>query len=104
MTVGGWLNGREPAPPHRLAVRIEVATRAQAEQPASRATESLLDVCESLLREVVARPAAGRESALDLLAADALATYALEAAADAPESLERCARDAMRRLAALANG
>lgn len=103
MTVGGWLNAREPAPPRRLAARIEVAIRDRAEQPATTATDSLLDACESLLRDVVARPSAGRESALDLLAADALATYALEAAADAPGSLERGARDAMRRIAALAN-
>jgi hypothetical protein len=59
-------------------------------------------MCESLLRDVVARPAAGRESALDLLAADALATYAFEAAADASKSLEQSARDAMRRIGALA--
>ena len=65
-------------------------------------TDSLLDTCESLLRDVVARPAAGRGSALDLLAADALATYAFEAAADAPETLEEHAREAMKRIGALA--
>lgn len=103
MTVGGWLNAREPAPPVRLAARIELAVRGQATRPTMEITESLLDTCESLLRDVVARPAAGRESALDLLAADALATYAFEATADAPESIEQRARDAMRRIGALAN-
>ena len=103
MTVGGWLSTREPAPPRRLAARIELAIRAEAARPTAEASESLLEACESLLRHVVERPAAGRESALDLLAADALATYAFEAAAVVPESLEASARDAMRRIGALAN-
>ena len=102
MTVGAWLSQREPAPPHRLAARLDAAVATI--EPGSEAlvAESLLAASEALLREVVGRPSAGRESALDLLAADALATYALEAAADAPESLNQCARDAMRRLAAVA--
>lgn len=103
MTVGGWLSTREPAPPRRLAARIELATRAAAARRTAEATESLLEACASLLRHVVARPAAGRESALDLLAADALATYAFEAAVGVPESLEGSARNAMRRIGALAN-
>jgi uncharacterized membrane protein len=102
VTVGGWLNARAAAPPSRLAARIELAVRDQVPRSATDATESLLDACESLLRDVVARAAAGRESALDLLAADALATYAFEAAADVPASLEEHAREAMRRIGALA--
>lgn len=102
MTVGGWLNAREPAPPVRLAARLELAVRDHATRPTTDTVESLLEMCESLLRDVVARPAAGRESALDLLAADALATYAFEAAADASKSLEQSARDAMTRIGALA--
>ena len=40
-------------------------------------------------------PSAGRESALDLLTVDALVTYAFEAAAEAPASLEATATAAM---------
>jgi hypothetical protein len=103
VTVGGWLNAREPAPPARLASRIELAVRDHATRATTDVTQSLLATCETLLRDVVARPAAGRESALDLLAADALATYAFEAAADAPATIEEHAREAMRRIGALAN-
>lgn len=103
MTVGAWLSAREPSPPRRLAARIDDAVRAHAARANTSGAEPLLAACESLLRDVVARPSAGRESALDLLAADALATYALEAAADDPSSLERDARDAMRRIAAIAS-
>lgn len=102
MTLADWLNARAALPPSRLAARIELAVRDQATRSATDATESLLDACESLLRDIIERAAAGRESALDLLAADALATYAFEAAADVPASLEEHARGAMRRIGALA--
>jgi len=103
VTVVGWLNARVAAPPSRLAARIGLAVRDQATRSATDVTEPLLDACEFLLRDIVARAAAGRESALDLLAADSLATYAFEAAADVPASLEEHARGAMRRIGALAN-
>ncbi len=102
MTVGEWLRAREPVPPTRLAARIESAVETRNGEPASRAAELCLDACERLLADVASRPSPGRESALDLLAADALATYALEAAAESPDSLEGRAREALRRLTALA--
>ena len=102
MTVGDWLHAREPAPPARLAARLESAIGSNSKEPASRTAEICLDACERLLADVAARRAPGRESALDLLAADALATYSLEASAESPASLETRARDALRRLAALA--
>jgi hypothetical protein len=102
VTVGEWLGGRELTPPSRLSARISSAIGVGAGEPATRAAEVCLDACERLLGEVAARPSPGRESALDLLAADALATYALEAATDSPESLEAQAHEAMKRLAALA--
>jgi hypothetical protein len=102
VTVGDWLAAREPAPPPRLAERVASAVGARTAEPAERAAEVCLEACEQLLADVAARPTPGRESALDLLAADALATYSLEAAAGSPESLEARARDAMQRLAAIA--
>jgi len=43
--------------------------------------------------------ATDRGSALDLLAVDALVTYAFEAAAETPAELEQLANDAMTRIA-----
>jgi uncharacterized membrane protein len=102
VTVGEWLRAREPAPPPRLAARVASAIGSGRSQPKSSAAEVCLDACERLLADVAARPSQGREAALDLLAADALATYALEAAAESPDSLEARARETLRRLAALA--
>ena len=104
MTVGEWLREREPTPPARLAARIESAIGAKSAEPAARACEVCLDTCTRLLDEITARPSQGRESALDLLAADALATYALEAATESLATLEARSRDAMKRLAAIADG
>jgi hypothetical protein len=61
-----------------------------------------IDAAEVLLAELLARPSAGRESALDLLAVDALVTYAFEAAASEPGKLESHATDAMSRFSAIA--
>jgi uncharacterized membrane protein len=54
------------------------------------------------VREIIRENATSRESALDLLAADALVTYAFEAATVRPADLERRARDAMARISAVA--
>lgn len=104
MTVADWLRERDPAPPARLAARIEKAIGARGGEAAMNAAAVCLDGCETLLADVAARPSPGRETALDLLAADALATYALEAAAESPATLEARTHDAMKRLAAIAGG
>jgi len=104
VTVADWLRERDPAPPARLAARIETAIGGRLADPAANAAEVCLEACESLLADVAGRASQGREAALDLLAADALATYALEAAADTPTTLEARALDAMKRLTAIAGG
>ncbi len=104
MTVGDWLREKEPAPPARLSARIEAAIGGRLSEPAATAAEVCLEACERLLADVAARTSQGRESALDLLAADALATYALEAATDSPATLEARALDAMKHLTAIAGG
>ena len=103
MTVADWLRERDPAPPARLAMRIANAIGGR-DAETSDPGVICLESCETLLADVAARPSPGRESALDLLAADALATYALEAAAESPVSLEARAHDAMKRLSAIAGG
>lgn len=103
MTVEGWLAGREPAPPASLAVRLQAVLREL--DPADRAApaaEACARAGERLLAELLREGCASRDSALDLLAADALVTYAFEAASAEPALLERRAQEAMARIAALA--
>ena len=102
MTVRAWLRDRvPPAPPHLFA-RVDQALGGRGDRPVAEAPEQCVDAAEELLRELLARPTAGRDSALDLLAVDALMTYAFEAAASDPDSLGARADRAMARLASLA--
>jgi len=73
-----WLDARRPAPPPTL--RAHLGRRAQ-DGPGV-LPDHLADAGRALLARVLARPEAGRELALDLLAADALVTYAFEAQAE----------------------
>ncbi|HVX40147.1 MAG TPA: hypothetical protein VHB25_11280 [Gemmatimonadaceae bacterium] len=102
MTLRAWLRDRSAPPPARLAARIDAVLGARAEEDATRAAESCLDAAEDLLRDLLARPSAGRDAALDLLTIDALVTYGFEAAAREPAAVEARARAAMQRLAATA--
>lgn len=74
-----WLDTRRPAPPAALRARLEQAVT---DDPRPLA-EHLAELGRELLTRVASRPAAGRELALDLLAADAFITYAFEAQAEA---------------------
>jgi hypothetical protein len=85
-----------------LSARIEQTLGERWSADASAAPELCIAAAEVLLRELSKRPAAGRESALDLLTVDALVTYAFEAASDTPDSLAALAAEAMTRLAATA--
>ena len=104
MTITEWLRSRTPAAPEALVARVEEALRTRGAGAAGveAAPERLLDAALSLLQPLLARESAGRESALDLLAADALVTYAFEAASIEPEQLDARTRDAMLRLTRLA--
>ncbi|MGH7619831.1 MAG: hypothetical protein ACREPM_21670 [Gemmatimonadaceae bacterium] len=102
MTIREWLDEREPAPPARLRARIDEVLGNNAQRPVADAPDQSVAAAEALLRDLLARPTAGRESALDLLAVDALVTYAFEAAATDPNTLAALADAAMTRLAALA--
>ena len=73
-----WLESRRPAPPGTLARHLAAAvTDSPADLP-----DHLIETGRRLLGRVVADPDGGRELALDLLAADALVTYAFEAQAE----------------------
>lgn len=87
MTLAAWLDGREPpAPaPLRSAVRELVA----GVDPSASLTDRLAAAALMALETVVSRPS-DRSAARSLLAADALLTYACEAAAEAgPDELDR---------------
>ena len=73
-----WLESRRPAPPAALRERLWSAVH---DAPGSLA-HHLEQLGSELLGRVLSRPAGGRELALDLLAADAFATYAFEAHAE----------------------
>ena len=63
--------------------------------------DDLVQAGETALRASLATEPMTRAHALDLLTADALATYAFEAAADDPSTLSARADEAMRRFGAL---
>ena len=103
MTAEAWLLGRDPAPPASLAERLRVVLgRLYPESRAAPSAEVYLATGERLLAELLRDGCASRESALDLLTADALVTYAFEAASAEPALLDRRAQEAMTRIAALA--
>ncbi|MEO6211600.1 MAG: hypothetical protein ABIQ10_15945 [Gemmatimonadaceae bacterium] len=103
MTVGEWLSARTPAPPPPLAARLRVLLGARLSDPSSSAHEVVLATAESLLAELIALGCAGRARALDLLAVDAMVTYAFEAASESPETLAARATSAMAAIAKLAS-
>jgi hypothetical protein len=76
--LSAWLDERRPAPPATLRAHLS----RRAEVVLGGRPDDLADAGRALLARVLARPAAGRELALDLLAADALVTYAFEAQAE----------------------
>ena len=100
LTVGAWLATREPVPPPALAARLRELLGSRAlEAAAGEAPELLLQAGEAVLARLLSAAATTRESALDLLAADALVTYAFEAAGDEPESLPMRVERAMASIA-----
>lgn len=66
------------------------------------AADALMDASEGAMAHVLVEGCLTRESGLDLLAIDALITYAFEAAADEPVVLQERAGRALARIAALA--
>jgi uncharacterized membrane protein len=101
MTVGEWLATRAPAPPPQLMRRVHEALEHALDHDARLAADRCLTAAEGLLAQLLRDGRTGRESAADLLAADALVTYAFEAASDDPAGLDERARHAMVRLARL---
>ena len=89
-----WLASRTPAPPAQLADRLAEIAGSDAFDTAGSAN-ILLEKGIQTLRSALS----DRDGALDLLAADALITYAMEAAADQCASMDETAAEAIQRIA-----
>jgi hypothetical protein len=101
MTVGGWFDALTPAPPEGLRVRLSALLQPFAQWPVQQVPEACLDAGERLLGDLLASGSTSRATALDLLAVDALVTYAFQAAADEPALLDARAARALASIAAL---
>lgn len=110
MTIADWLETCTPAPPPTLATALrgalapvlQTSVSSGEEGQGNRAHAEMLRAAEALLLPVMRGSSAGRGMALDLLCADALVTYAFEAAAEDPESIAALADAAMRSIGSLA--
>jgi hypothetical protein len=100
-TVADWLLQREPVPPDALLRRLLETLGVDAQREAAEAAEVCLAAGERLVGSVLEDDDASRDTALDLLAADAFVTYAFEASSAAPDELSRLATRAMTRMASL---
>jgi hypothetical protein len=97
VTLRDWLAHREPSPPRVLQERVDALVMAVPEIPGDPAG-SLLAAAEAALAHLSRLPPDERATAIDLLAVDALVTYALECAAEAPEGIPGISERAMTRL------
>jgi hypothetical protein len=101
VTIGEWLRSRTPAPPVALSARLEVVLATSLEESADQLPAVCLAAGERLVAELLRNDSTSRESALDLLTADALVTYAFEAAGEHASTIDAHAASAMRRISAI---
>ena len=98
-----WVADRAPTPPPLLTARIAALyDAAPHDQSTTVSAERCVDAAAQAVGALLTHGATSRATALDLLAADALATYAFELASERPQELAALADTAMRRFAALA--
>lgn len=101
MTLGDWLATRRPPPPPALAARLVTVLGPECAASSAEIPDRCLHAAERLLVDLVESAGVSRDAALDLLTADALVTYAFEAASEDPDRLDVRTRAAMRRIARL---
>jgi hypothetical protein len=99
-----WLEARTPESPAALVECIRKVFAEHPEYEKLHRVDAFVDAGELLLRRVLVTDTEARESALDLLAADACVTYAFEAAADEPAKLGARAEAAKVKIANVAMG
>lgn len=99
-TLGVWLVAREPSPPEPLREALrDVGIGGRDATGRSSLAESLSTAARERLDRALARPGRERKSAFRLLEADALFTYACEAALEGEDAMA-----ALRRILAAASG
>ncbi len=103
MTISEWLDAREPRPPVALDGRVRVAIGADLARDVADVAPVCVAAAERTLATLLETTMMQREHAFELLAADALLTYAFESAADDPEHLAAFAASTMVRLTAPAS-
>jgi hypothetical protein len=99
VTIGEWLQARQPRPPAELMAGLERALGPALNEDSTNATAAFLAAAERMLRALVASGETGRPVAGDLLTIDALTTYSVEAAAETLGNMPDFAEDAMARFA-----
>jgi uncharacterized membrane protein len=99
VTIGEWLQARNPRPPAELMDGLERALGPALQKDSAESTAEFLSAAERMLRALVASGQTGRAVATDLLTIDALTTYAVEAATETLDDLPDFAEDAMARFA-----
>ena len=104
MTVGAWLRSRTPPPPPAMLAGVIDALGDRTALGAHAAPMACLDAAVALLEALLREDTLGRERADELLVADALVTYAFEAAATSASDLDEFAATVMTRLAGLSSG
>ena len=98
---GAWVAAHAEQPPAALRERLDTILNAPHAANGGEVAPALLDAGKALLAGILQSGSTQRDAALDLLSADALVTYAFEAAADDPATLDARAADAMRAIAAV---
>jgi hypothetical protein len=101
VTVAEWLRSRTSQPPQALAARLDAVLGESLSVSSDAIPEIFLEKGERLVADLLQTHSTSRNSALDLLTADALVTYAFEAASEVPSAIEARASAAMTRIAAL---
>lgn len=89
MTVREWLERRTPRPPQTLTTQVLAALGADAEADEAQTAEVCLAAASRTLDGLLSENRFARESALELLAVDALTTYAYEHGSLLPDSEQR---------------
>ena len=96
MTLLSWIEARRPVVPEAFRRYVEPDDPARPGDTPEQRVDGLAAEAQSALERARARDTADREGAFDLLAADAWATWAAEAALDADDPVDALTRLARR--------
>ena len=102
VTPDAWLAARSPVPPLAIAQRMRDVLGSRLTAPVSDVADVFLSAGEGLVSLLLIKGRTTRETALDLLCADAFVTYAFEAASADPDRVQGRAERAMARISRLA--